>query len=79
MSTNYAAERHSQRERRRILEILRKQLGDKLFADFMIDRYAESGAAVSITELPCLADIWLLKRPGSPPVHGKGLGVNDTG
>ena len=67
MSTNYNANRRSQRERQAILETLRKQLGDKLFADFMIDRYAESGPTISVADLPCLAGVWLINRPGSPP------------
>jgi hypothetical protein len=54
----YHGRRRSQRQRREVLEIIRVQLGDELFADFMIDVYAESGPTVSVADLPALVSVW---------------------
>jgi hypothetical protein len=68
VATAYYGERRSQRQRREILEMIRDQLGDRLFADFMIDCYTENGPTVAVGDLPALTSVWLAakaKRIGS--------------
>ena len=62
MSASYNGERGTQRQRREILCDIREHLGDRLFADFMIDAITGYGRGIAICELPALVDVWLLKQ-----------------
>jgi hypothetical protein len=64
MSISYHRKpKRSQRERRARLEEVRAQLGDKLFAQFMIDMLVGCGPMSPVWDYPVLAEIWL-KRLG---------------
>jgi hypothetical protein len=61
MTTNYAGQRRPQRKRRKALEDLRQQLGDRLFADFIIDVLSENGSHVMIESYSSLVPCYALK------------------
>jgi hypothetical protein len=48
--------------RRLALMRVRATLGDKMFADFMVDTLTESGLHIVTTDLEALAAIWLRQR-----------------
>jgi len=62
MSANYTGQRRGQRDRRFALEEARAILGDRLFAEFMIDQCSEQGSTLSVVDLPALARVWLERR-----------------
>lgn len=63
MSTSYRGHNSSQRQRRKMLNRVRSRLGDKLFADFIVDLVSQHGAGgFSTIDIPSLADLWIGQR-----------------
>lgn len=63
-----------QREHRDMLRQIRKQLGDTLFAEFMVEGYSGPGE-----ELSGALTRWLINRLRSPPEGVKPLTEKTTG
>jgi hypothetical protein len=61
VTASYTTDRTAQRERRELLDEVRARLGDRLFADLMVDMIAGS-PALTVGNLPSLVDVWLVKQ-----------------
>ena len=48
--------------RRKILHRIRDELGDQMFAEFMVDALGGSGGGIQVIALPTQAAIWLRRK-----------------
>jgi hypothetical protein len=62
MTASYHRDGVTQRQRREMLLGIRERLGDRLFADFMVDAMTGYGMSTSVCDLPALVDVWMLKQ-----------------
>ena len=62
MSAAYRGQKRSQRRRREALERIRTRLGDRRFADFIVDHVSENGPTTQVGNLPALAELWVQQQ-----------------
>lgn len=62
MPTNTRYRTLDRTARRKILNRIRDELGDAMFAEFMIDALGDSGAGIQVIALPTQAAIWLRRK-----------------